>query len=195
MNSTNSSFAEVVESSLEQFTAQTWQWDKAPSFGMLVTAHDENQHLFGIVYAIKTGSSDPSRAPFAYQKTPAELKQDQPHIFVFLKTTFSCLVVGSLENGVVSYTLAVKPVQIHTFVQPASTECSHLFFSSTAYLHLLFGVHQGTTHTDELLLALIKHQSLASDQALEAIMKTYVSLTGSDYRRIRLFARRVNQIR
>ena len=86
--------AEIIESSLQTFLGQCWQWDIMPQFGSLVIAQNGNRPLFGLVYQIQTGSMDPTRYPFAYQKTHEELRAEQPQIFEFLKTSFSCLCVG-----------------------------------------------------------------------------------------------------
>ena len=79
-------FSEVIDSSLHGFTAQSWQWDDFPAFGQLVTVQSGTRTLFGIVYQVHTGSMDPVRYPFPYQKTEAELLAEQPQIFEFLKT-------------------------------------------------------------------------------------------------------------
>ena len=72
-------FAEVTESSLQTFTAQSWEWDYFPAFGSLVTVQTINRTVLGIVYAIQTGSSDPHRSPFTYKK-------------VFLRVIFRALI-------------------------------------------------------------------------------------------------------
>jgi hypothetical protein len=193
-SSTNTSFAEVIESSLELCKVQTWQWDNAPCFGSLVTIQEADQLLFGVVYTIQTASSDPSRTPFIYQKTHEELMRDQPQIFMFLKTTFSCLILGSLEKNSISYTIASKPARIHAFVQHADSELAEHFFSNIAYLDCLFGIHGSIPLMDELLLALIQHQKNLPRARLHTFMQTYMIRIGSDYRRARIFARRLSQI-
>ena len=57
----------------------------------MVTIQAPGRTVCGIVHQVQTGSMDPVRYPFAYQKTEAELRAEQPQIFEFLKTTFSCL--------------------------------------------------------------------------------------------------------
>src|SRR5690349_14278413 len=96
-------FAEVIESSLHGFLAQTWQWDNFPAFGSLVTVTSNKRTHLAIVHQIKTGSMDPIRYPFPYQKTEEELLAEQPQIFEFLKTAFSCLTIGYQEKGKLYY--------------------------------------------------------------------------------------------
>src|SRR6478609_5317855 len=99
MKMNNNAFAEVIESSLQGFTAQCWQWDNSPTFGSMVTIAGKKRTLFGLVHQMHTGSTDPVRYPFAYQKTEEELLREQPQIFAFLKTSFMCLIIGYQEGG------------------------------------------------------------------------------------------------
>ena len=92
-------FAEIIESSLQTFLGQCWAWNKMPQFGSLVVVENGLKPIFGVVYQIQTGSMDPVRYPFPYQKTHEELLAQQPQIFEFLKTTFSCLSLGYQRKG------------------------------------------------------------------------------------------------
>lgn len=192
-HSTNKAFAEVIESSLHGFLAQSWQWDTFPAFGSIVTIETKQRILFGIVHEVKTGSMDSMRYPFPYQKTEEELLMEQPQIFEFLKTTFSCLTIGYKQNGKLFYLLPPEPSKIHAFVTPASkTLCAH-FFESDMYLHLLFGMSNQLLNLDELLLATLKHQvelGILTKERLAKFVETFSLLTGNDYRRLKLFLQR-----
>src|SRR3989337_2594100 len=135
----NKAFAEIIESSLQGWLAQSWQWNQLPSFGSMITGQTKKRTLFGIVHQIKTGSMDPIRYPFPYQKTEEELLAEQPQIFEFLKTTFSCLTIGYQEKGKLYYLIAPEPVKIHAFVEPIKPDLAKQFFYSEKYLHVLFG--------------------------------------------------------
>src|SRR5689334_4954716 len=87
-------FAEVIESSIDTALVQSWQWDVFPRFGSLVEILHKEYSILGLVTGITTGSMDPVRYPFPYQKTEDELMAEQPQIFEFLKTTFKIQVVG-----------------------------------------------------------------------------------------------------
>ena len=91
-------FAEVTESSLYGWKAQSWEWSFSPSFGSLVTLQTNNRIWFGIVYQSATVSNYPSRQPYAYQKTDTELMAEQPQIFNFLPTLFR-QPFGKLKTG------------------------------------------------------------------------------------------------
>jgi len=188
---------QVIESSLQGFLAQSWQWIHFPSFGSLITAQSGKRTVIGIVHQIQTGSMDPLRYPFPYQKTEEELLREQPQIFEFLKTTFSCLPLGYSEHEKIYYLLSPEPTKIHTFVYPATREQCQFFFAHDQYLHVLFGLANQLFNLDELLLALlksIKEQDLLTKPKLNSFIETISLLTGNDYRRIKLFLQRAHPI-
>lgn len=194
-------FAEVVESSLDHFTAQCWQWDHFPSFGSLVTVEHGARMVIGCVTQVHTGSMDPMRYPFPYQKTEDELRAEQPQIFEFLKTTFTVQVLGYVdrENSTKQpcYLLPPTPAKIHSFVTYAPLEIYATFFAKSHYLNILFAFAANIPNLDELLLALLhnleQRQLLAKDK-LGDFCETYSLLTGGDYRRLKLFLKRVEDL-
>ena len=193
----NKAFAEVVESSLQGFTAQSWSWDSFPTFGSMVTITTKKRIIFGLVHQIHTGSMDQTRYPFPYQKTEEELQREQPQIFAFLKTTFSCLPIGYQENGILHYLLPPEPAKIHAFVAPMTDEASKQFFYKERYLHVLFGLSNTVFNLDELLLALLNYQAsrkMLTPDKISSFAQRLSLLTGNDYRRLKLFLQRVEPI-
>lgn len=193
----NSAFAEVIASSLYSFIAQCWQWNNFPPFGSLVALQANNHITYAVVHQVTTGSMEPNRYPFAYQKTEQELLAEQPQIFSFLKTTFSCVVLGYQQMGKFTYTIAPEPAKIHAFVRQATIEELKIFFAKETYIHLLFGSANEITNLDELLLALLKRQqehAMLSEKKLHAFIDTYSLLTGNEYRRLKLFLHRAQSI-
>jgi len=192
----NNAFAEIIESSLQGWLAQSWQWNTFPQFGSLIVVETKKRTIFGVVYQIQTGSMEPMRYPFPYQKTEEELLREQPQIFEFLKTTFSCLAIGYQEKGKIFYLAAPEPPQIHSFVAPMPSDTAKQFLCSERYLHLLFGANQ-LFNVDELLLAILKQQAeldMLSSDKVTTFINTYSLLTGNDYRRLKLFLQRVEPI-
>lgn len=197
MKEKTKAFAEVIESSLHGWLAQSWQWDLSPEFGSLIAIEEKERTLFGIVHQVQTGSMDPVRYPFPYQKTEEELLREQPQIFEFLKTTFSCLTIGYRHKEKIFYLLAPQPPKIHSFVSPVNQEISKQFFSKDNYLQGLFSLADHVFNLDELLLALLKQQvtlTLLTEKKVQTFMQTYSLLTGNDYRRIKLFLQRVEHM-
>ena len=190
-------FAEIVESALHAWTAHSWTWNRAPAFGSLVITKSSDRLILGIVHQVQTGSMDSSRHPFPFQKTEEELRLEQPQIFEFLKTTFTCLTVGYQEKGKFFYLLAPTPPKIHAFVSEAPPDIAAQFFSKDQYLHLLFGASGQLYNLDELLLAILRERLIGrpiSPERLEQFMHTYALLAGNDYRRLKLFLQRAESI-
>lgn len=190
-------FAEIIESSLHEWKAQCWQWDAFPSFGSIVTIESAQIKIFGIVHQIKMGSMDPNRHPFPYKKTEQELMTEQPQIFEFLKTTFSCITLGYVQKGKIFYMLSPNPPKIHAFVGPASTQEARQFFSSEKYLHLLFGLSHQIFNLEELLLAMMNQQvklNIFTEDKINQFINTFNLLIGNDYRRLKLFLQRIEPL-
>ncbi len=194
-------FAEVIESNLDHFIAQCWEWDQFPSFGSLLTITNDSLTFIGCVTQIHTGSMDPMRYPFPYQKTEAELRAEQPQIFEFLKTTFTVQIIGhkndELNASSFSYFLPPKPARIHSFVNYASMDTYANFFQKPLYLNVLFSFAQTIPNLDELLLAILNNLSqrqLLNKENLEAFCETFSLLTGNDYRRLKLFLSRIENL-
>jgi len=190
-------FGEVIESSLQTFLGQCWQWNKVPSFGSLVAIENKQRTLFGLVYQIQTGSMDPVRYPFPYKKTHEELMAEQPQIFEFLKTSFSCIALGYTHNNSIVYITAPEPPLIHSFIAPLAIAHYKNYFATDAYLHLLFNMSNHISCLDELLLALLQQQAqlkLLQPDRLDDFINTYSLLIGNDYRRLKLFLLRVTNI-
>jgi len=190
-------FGEVIESSLTGFVVQSWEWDHAPLFGSLVMIRERDCILFGVVHQIVIGSIDTIRTPFAYRKTHEELKREQPHIFEFLRTTCACVIVGYRSGRSLLYMMAPNPPNIHSFVSPITPELAQQFFSCPDYLYVLQASNGSISHFDELLLALIAQsmqQGYLDERGLRLFMNTYVLIAGNEYRRIKLFARRIQHI-
>jgi hypothetical protein len=191
----NQAFAEIIQSNLQTFMGQCWQWNEIPSFGSLVTIEAKNKTIFGIVYQIETGSMEPGRYPFPYQKTHEQLLAEQPQIFEFLKTTFSCISLGYADKGKIYYLTPPEPPLIHSFIAPSLPEQSRLFFAHNSYLNLLFGAANLVPSMDELLLALLKGKNtlnpLKNGSFLNDFIENYNLLIGNDYRRLKLFLERI----
>ena len=190
-------FAEVIESSLTGWLAQSWSWDTFPEFGSFVAIEGKKRTVFGIVHQVQTGSMDPVRYPFPYQKTEEELLKEQPQIFEFLKTTFSCITIGYQEKKSISYLIAPEPPKIHSFITRPDAETSKIFFANTRYLHLLFTHATHIFNIDELMLALLKQHielNILTKEKINAFMQTYSLLIGNDYRRIKIFLQRAEHM-
>lgn len=195
------SFAEIVQSSLQEWKAQCWDFNKFPEFGSIVAIKSKNKTIFGIVNQIEMGSMDSGRYPFTYKKTEEELLREQPQIFEYLKTTFSCITIGYKYMGKIYYQLSFEPPKIHAFASYASYQDCVQLFGSSKYLHLLFGLSGQIFNLEELLLATIIYQIRLKiftkenkGQKINKFIDTYSLLIGNDYRRLKLFLQRVEPL-
>lgn len=195
MKPTATFFAEVIESSIARFTAQSWTWNQVPEYGSLVEVTTQEHRIIGIVTDITTGSHDPVRKPFTYQKTQAELLRDQPQIFAFLKTSFTVQIIGYYEeqHTCFLYLLPTKPVELHTFVKETPAENYAEILENPLYLSILFAFQTTINQLDELLLALLKKystQKIITLNTMHAFCSAYSLHTNNDYKRLKLFLQR-----
>ena len=204
MNNQNNKtcFAEILESSITTFTAQAWQWDAVLEFGSLVTATSNGRMIFAIIYDIVTGPTDSIRQPVAYQKTQEELVREQPQIFEFLTTSFSCVAIGyadqsnNLHSMQILYNLPPQPAKMHTFVHHATTEQYEQFFASEQFLHLLCNANL-PFNLQELLLAIIKHQLIRktlTKKRLGAFIESFFMLNKNNYLQTKMFLARLQKL-
>jgi hypothetical protein len=194
-------FAEVVESCLENFVGQSWQWDFFPEFGSLVQVASNDITIVGCVFQVQTGSLDPMRYPFPYQKTEEELLREQPQIFEFLKTTFKVQILGYFNStqpvSRVIYLLPPKPSKVHSFIANTSSNVNEIFFQSAEFINILFSFANQIPNLDELLLAIVQklaHENLLTNKFMDDFSQQFSLLTGNDYRRLKLFLRRVENL-
>jgi hypothetical protein len=190
-------FAEILESNIATFTAQSWQWDAVLEFGSLVTATSNDRTIFAIIYDITTGPTDSIRQPVAYQKTQEELLREQPQIFEFLTTSFSCIAIGYAENNKqILYNLPPQPAKMHTFVHHATTQQYEQCFASEQFLHLLCNATL-PLNLQELLLAIIKHQinhKTLTKKRLNAFIESFFMLNKNNYLQTKMFLARLQQL-
>ena len=195
----NQYFAEIVDSSLSQCIAQSWSWDLFPDYGSIVVIETEDIKYFSIISEITTGSLDPVRVPIAYKKTEAELLRDQPQIFEFLKTSFTCLVLGYIDNKDlnISYLTPSKPPKIHSFIRNISSVELNNFINNYDFLYLIFNNSGNIGSIDELLLAFFKNisqKNISKQINVSEFANLFINLIGKDYQRLRLFLARLELI-
>lgn len=189
--------AEIIDGSLQSWRAQSWQWEQVLPFGALVVVQHKDWQLFGIVYQIMTGSDDPQRVAYAYQKSEEELRREQPQVFAFLKTISSCFTVGYTKNGIYTYQLAPQPPRIHAFVGLANSDEQKQFFASEQFLQVLFNAAMGLPYGDELIFAVLRRALENRVMAYETFVRCLEMLSclfGNDYRRFKLLLQRLEPL-
>jgi len=185
-------FAEVVASSLHEWRAECWQWDSIPSFGMPLVVELESHLLFGIVHAIETTSHDPNRMATAYQLPLAELKKEQPQLFLFLKSTFTCISIGYLEQKNIYYNLPPTPPLLHSFIRKPTIAEEATFLSTPSFLAMLFQKRSFILHFDELLLSIITYVVRTNALPLKPFLSVINRYYGNEFFKMRLLLERVH---
>jgi hypothetical protein len=186
-------FAEIVSSSLHEWRAECWNWECMPSFGMPVVIESSSHLLFGIVHLLETTSLDPHRTATAYQLPLEELKREQPHIFLLLKTYFNCIHIGYKEGGYMHYNLAPQPPLLHSFVRKPTQQEEQLLFSSPMLLAMLFQRRAHILHFDELLVSLLSYGIRAHLIALKPFLAVINTHYGHEHFKVRLLLQRIDQ--
>ena len=193
----NKYIGEVVHSTIFQWTSQAWQWDHHPDFGAVVCVQSGQILLFGVVYYIKTGSDDPVRQAFAYQKDEEELRQEQPQIFELLKTDFSAIPLGYQNGQNLIYAMPPRPPKMHSFTRLATKEELVMLLDAAGAVHALFSQYQKIEYFEELLLAFLRYleqHNLVLRKLLMQISEQLSLVTANDYRRLKMFMDRVYDI-
>lgn len=191
-------FAEVMRSTLHTFHAECWSWDAPPAFGQLVCVTDAPGQIFGIVTHIMTGPRETHRAPMPLQKTHEELRQEYPHIFQLLHTTFTCVVLGYYQHETFVYQAPPTPARLHAFIQEASHGQHTDILCQETYLPLLFHAPDLDASIDELVLAIMRHMGhcgILTPQRIAAIIDTFSMLINNDYRRLKVLLQRIERLR
>jgi hypothetical protein len=170
----------------------------APSYGALVVIEDGPLVLYSVVSACVTQADSAVYAVRAYQKTEEELRSDQPHVFALLHTIVTGLIVGftTTQDSEMQYRSTAVPARLHAFVRLATDHEWALFAHNTRCLAMLFN-QAAQVNLDELLLAFMcelkRHVSVPEGYLIE-LLHAYTLWTGNDYRRMRVFAQRLEQL-
>lgn len=190
-------FAEIIESSLTKITAQCWDLAISPSFGQCIEIKGEAICVYALVNHIQTGSFDALRKPSPFKKTIADLKKEQPHIFEFLITTFTCIPIAYSYQKKFIYAIPPEPPQMHEFILPIDAKQISILFSKKHFLMSIFSLQEQVGNVDELVISCLRciHQKeLFTPDYYVDLLDTYALLAGNDYKRVKLFANRLEEI-
>ena len=190
-------FAEVIESSSIKIVAQCWNNDIIPSFGEFIAVRGETRTIYALVHYVHTDFGDMPRRPTPFKKTLAELKREQPQIFEFLASTFMCIPIAYTRKAITIHALPPEPPRIHEFIFPLTITELEILFDKKYFLMHVFGMQQQLSNIDELLLACIRfvHQKKQFPLPYYVdLLDTYALLVNNEYKRVKLFAQRLEKI-
>lgn len=185
---------EVIESNTTIFTCEATNLHQAPDFGSFVLVNNGSSDIVGVVYNTTTVSTDPSRKPMAYGQREEDLRQNQPQIFMLLRTYFSVLVVGHFRADQYLGYLPSSPPRIHSLVQQCTSQQYQQISHNLNYISAILSC--GCDAKDELISAVVRQVGSHIPDVI-----TYHRRVGSelrrlmvaDYERFKTIIRRIRQ--
>lgn len=191
MNTHQKPFAEVIQSSLKLITALCWDDDALPHFGSIVEVCYNNCTSYGIITEITAKITDDQRTPFAFKKSPDELRRDQPQIFAFMQTTCTLSMIWHKHatSTHLSSRTAPTPAPLHTFVQLAPQE---VWKEILINQELLFAITEHITPTtaDDCLLVIAENaaaKGIITPSELLEFIEIYAREINTDLHRAQRF--------
>ena len=187
---------EIIEASTTEFVAQCYELYQSPPLGGLVKTGDGEEAQYGIVYNVATSGIEPGRRPIARGKdeaSEAEIYRSSPQLAKLLRTEFSALVVGHLQDDKLFYYLPAKPARIHSFVYQCEPEEVKEFSQSFGFLSILVTA-QLPVPVEEIAAACLRQvsQQAADPRAfLVAAGKELTVLLGSDFNSLKAILGRI----
>jgi hypothetical protein len=196
---------EVVETSLTQYTAQTYRLDEPPPFGGLVRVKDRagTCEIFGAVFHIATGGLDPGRRATtrATNAPPARDEQvytDNPQLSRLLKTEFGVLVLGcSRDSGqTFSYVYPDYPPPLHYSVCLCPDELLAQFTNEKSYLRTILETRR--IPSEELAASLLRRAAKARGETagrefLVESLRYIARLLKQDYERFKIIVEKCEE--
>jgi hypothetical protein len=107
---------EIVDTSVAEFTAQACQLNVAPPFGGFVKVTMPERTVYGVVFAIHTGSLEPGGRPVLRGRDDMRddaIYHQNPDLEQLLRTEMSALVIGFEEGGALRTYLPPSPPRLH----------------------------------------------------------------------------------
>ncbi len=192
---------EVIETSLTNYTAQTYKLDDSPPFGGLVRVCDRGRRseIFGVVHHIATGGIDPGRRATArgngeFPLNDEQIYSENPQLSRLLRTEFGVTVLGCRkldsdgQPGRTTYVFPDYPPPLHYSVVLCSPQALIEFTNEPRYLRTLLEARDAPT--EELTAAVLRRGAEARGmQGRDWLVESgrYLArLLKEDYDRLRL---------
>lgn len=192
---------EIISSNTTGFIAQCIKNDsneltlpQAPHFGTFVRAscNEIGFDIIAIVNEISSGSIDSVHRPTAMNLSREELKKQQPQIFDLLKTDFSAIVIGYIENGKMHQYIPPHPPQIHDFVYSCNASEVKMITENLDYLRTL--LTYTSSLSEELIASNIRHAFIARGSNRDFLIhvgRELSNLLKDNYDRLSAILRRI----
>ncbi|MCC7371764.1 MAG: hypothetical protein IT306_25320 [Chloroflexi bacterium] len=179
---------EIIDTAVAEFTAQACTLNVAPPFGGFVKVTVPERTVYGVVYAIHTGSLEPGGRAVLRGRDGMRDKaifDQNPDLEQLLRTEFSALIVGHQEGDALRAYLPPSPPPLHWSVVECDPSEIAKLTGRLDYLRTILSSLQ--TPVDALLAANIRLASTAHRDARGFRIKAgreLATLLKNDYPRL-----------
>jgi len=188
---------EIIETGTTGFVAESLELNRPPALGSLVKVEvGEGGCVYGVVSHGTTAGLDPGRR--AVRRSTAEvydqaIYDEHPELRHTLRTEFSVLLVGCVEDGAIRQHLPSQPPPLHYLVHQCTGEEVRAFSERLYYLRLLLSALPPSTGgvrgapSEQLLAAHVRqaYRQRGQDREwLERAAREIAALLKHDYERL-----------
>lgn len=181
---------EIVETGTTGFVAESLELNRPPALGSLVKVEvGDGSCVYGVVSHGTTAGLDPGRRAVrrSTEKVYDEAIYDEhPELRHTLRTEFSVLLVGCVENGAIRQHLPAQPPPLHYSVHQCMEEEVRAFSERLYYLRLLLAA-TGEVPSEQFLAAHVRqaYRQRGQDREwLERAAREIAALLKYDYERL-----------
>ena len=183
---------EIIETGTTGFVAESLdpRLNRPPALGSLVKVEvGDGACVYGVVSHGTTAGLDPGRR--AVRRSTAEvydqaIYDEHPELKHTLRTEFSVLLVGCVEDGAIRQHLPAQPPPLHYSVHQCTEEEVRAFSERLYYLRLLLSA-SGEVPSEQLLAAHVRqaYRQRGQDREwLERAAREIAALLKYDYERL-----------
>jgi len=181
---------EIIETGTMGFVAESLELHQPPALGSLVKVElGDGGCVYGVVSHGATAGLDPGRRAVrrsTEQVYDEAIYDEHPELRHILRTEFSVLLVGCVEDGAIRQHLPAQPPRLHYSVHQCTEEEVRTFSERLYYLRLLLSA-AGEVPSEQFLAANVRQAYRQRDQDrewLERAAREIAALLKHDYERL-----------
>ncbi len=181
---------EIVETGTTGFVAESLELNRPPALGSLVKVEvGDGACVYGVVSHGTTAGLDPGRRAVRRSTEgvyDGAIYDEHPELKHTLRTEFSVLLVGCVEDGAIRQHLPAQPPPLHYSVHQCTEEEVRTFSERLYYLRLLLAA-PGEVPSEQLLAAHVRqaYRQRGEDRGwLERAAREIAALLKYDYERL-----------
>ncbi|MBL7183875.1 MAG: hypothetical protein ISS50_05435 [Anaerolineae bacterium] len=181
---------EIIETGTMGFVAESLELHQPPALGSLVKVElGDGGCVYGVVSHGATAGLDPGRRAVrrsTEQVYDEAIYDEHPELRHILRTEFSVLLVGCVEDGAIRQHLPAQPPPLHYSVHECTEEEVRAFSERLYYLRLLLSA-AGEVPPEQFLAAHVRqaYRQRGQDREwLERAAREIAALLKHDYERL-----------